>query len=597
MRKTWIAFVVLMAAVAQGFNLPVARRDVLEELKELSDVSLECKEKPVELGIVLDTSKSIWILDFIRAIKFLQDLVSYFDIGSTKTRVALITFGDGIHKDKSFNLNTYTTKEELLEAISKIPHTFDKHTGTALGIDYMRDVQLGEDKVRSNANKIAVVITDGNSQNKEATAESAAKAQADGIKMIAVGVGNKVNDQELENIAAGNQNRVIRTRKYSQLKNILEPLREKICEPVTPAPPIIETPVTLPSPTEPPKDEPFGKGPFELTSEQETTPAIQKTSTTLAPTMPPPKEGHLGAVYDEHVCEDVHIELGIVLDSSSSIWPPDFERAKEFLEDLVGAFDIGPDKTRVALILFGDGIYTEEAFNLTTYISETDIKAAIGNIEHKGGAYTSTGQGIDFMREQLASQVVRPGHQKVAVVITDGNSQEGDETASAAARAVKDGIYMIAVGIGDRVNDKELENIAGGNSSRVIRATKFSQIMNVLGPLRTKICKPNASLPVARRAVLGDLTDFSEESSVNLPVERKDVLEELKQLSDVSNGLKLFWGELKHGQEANHPDLVNRPQAVLGGLKHGQEAKYPDLLNRPQAVLGRTQAWARSQPP
>ncbi|KAK6968148.1 collagen alpha-6(VI) chain, partial [Biomphalaria glabrata] len=63
----------------------------------------------------------------------------------------------------SFNLNTYTTKEDVLSAIGKISHEQGPETYTNKGIKYMRERQLSNAVVRPGVTKIGLVITDGDS--------------------------------------------------------------------------------------------------------------------------------------------------------------------------------------------------------------------------------------------------------------------------------------------------------------------------------------------------------------------------------------------------------------------------------------------------
>ena len=42
------------------------------------------------------------------------------------------------------------------------------------------------------------------------------------------------------------------------------------------------------------------------------------------------------------------------LDSSGSIWAPDFKRQLNFVKDLVGAFQVSPRMTRIGVLTFGD---------------------------------------------------------------------------------------------------------------------------------------------------------------------------------------------------------------------------------------------------
>ncbi|GFN84724.1 collagen alpha-5(vi) chain [Plakobranchus ocellatus] len=197
-------------------------------------------------------------------------------------------------------------------------------------------------------------------------------------------------------------------------------------------------------------------------------------------------DGEDGVIED---CVHAPIELAFVLDSSSSIYPPDFETAKEFIQDFIKEYEIGPEHVRVSIITYGLGIYPEDGFNLTTFTDSIEIIEAIGNIPFRSGLYTATGEAIDYMRTvQLADDVVRPGADKVCIVITDGTSQEPDVTKIAAGEALGAQITMFAVGVGDRVNTDELINIAGGNESRTTRVDNYDKLKTIRESLLKETC-------------------------------------------------------------------------------------------------------------
>ncbi|GFR95537.1 collagen alpha-1(XII) chain [Elysia marginata] len=117
----------------------------------------------MELGLVLDASQSISFKNFRLIKKFCQHLVSSFEIDPDKTRVAVTLFAHEVYNE-SFGLNNFTTKEKLVEAIGKIKHRRGKYTKTFKGLRYLRKTQMSAQVVRSDVPKIAVVLTDGNSQ-------------------------------------------------------------------------------------------------------------------------------------------------------------------------------------------------------------------------------------------------------------------------------------------------------------------------------------------------------------------------------------------------------------------------------------------------
>ncbi|XP_005090383.1 cartilage matrix protein [Aplysia californica] len=200
-----------------------------ETVVDLGDHLLECKQEPIELGIVLDSSSSISHPDFQKSIAFLQDFLNQYEIGDgpNDVRVSIITFGKGIYKQDAFNLDTYHSKEDVIQAIGKVSHKVGLYTSTGAGIKYMSETQLSKNVSRPWADRISIVITDGNSQVWRETRDAAQAARDSGIVMFAVGVGN-VRDEELLRIA-GNESRKVKVDNYDQLKEIKTSLAHKTC--------------------------------------------------------------------------------------------------------------------------------------------------------------------------------------------------------------------------------------------------------------------------------------------------------------------------------------------------------------------------------
>ncbi|BFZ23546.1 hypothetical protein BsWGS_26585 [Bradybaena similaris] len=185
---------------------------------------------------------------------------------------------------------------------------------------------------------------------------------------------------------------------------------------------------------------------------------------------------------------DGQLELGIVLDSSSSISRDDFTKGKTFLKDYLKNFKINQQAVRVSIITFGRVPHPEDSFNLTTYNSNEDVAVAIDNIPHQAQTYTATGAAIKFMRQhQLAPQLVRNGVPRVSVVITDGNSQDTEITASEARHARDDGIVVFAIGVGLKIDNLELQNIAG-DDSRVDRVDSYDKLTTITDWLAKQTC-------------------------------------------------------------------------------------------------------------
>ncbi|XP_005097879.2 collagen alpha-5(VI) chain [Aplysia californica] len=190
---------------------------------------LECKQNPIELGIVLDSSSSIRHTDFQKSIKFLQEFLDQYEIGDGRNdvRVSIITFGKGVYPQDSFDLDTYKSKDAVIEAIGKVPHRVGLYTSTGEAIEYMSEKQLSKNVSRPYADRISIVITDGNSQVWRKTRDAAQAARDSGIVIFAVGVGN-VRREELLRIA-GNESQVVKVDNFDKLEEIKVSLAHKTC--------------------------------------------------------------------------------------------------------------------------------------------------------------------------------------------------------------------------------------------------------------------------------------------------------------------------------------------------------------------------------
>ncbi|KAJ3613839.1 hypothetical protein NHX12_020084 [Muraenolepis orangiensis] len=147
-------------------------------------------------------------------------------------------------------------------------------------------------------------------------------------------------------------------------------------------------------------------------------------------------------------CRNRPIDLVFIIDSSRSVRPVEFEKAKEFLQDMVDNLEIGSGATRVGLVNYASRVQLD--FKLKTYFDKTSLKQALARIEPLSSG-TMTGLAIKTAMEQafIAESGARPASMniaKVAIIVTDGRPQDKVEDVAAAARA--SGIEIYAVGVG-----------------------------------------------------------------------------------------------------------------------------------------------------
>ena len=160
------------------------------------------------------------------------------------------------------------------------------------------------------------------------------------------------------------------------------------------------------------------------------------------------------------------LDIYFVMDESGSVGSFNYQLMKQFVYNTVNEFDIGADETQVGVISFSSSAQVQ--FYLNTYHDKSALLTAINNLPYSGGG-TDTAAALNLLRQSgfTPANGGRPLTQaipRVAVVITDGQSNSGTATAAAAQSAHDAGITILAVGIGSNVDNNELTAIASDPS-------------------------------------------------------------------------------------------------------------------------------------
>ncbi|XP_053374018.1 collagen alpha-1(XII) chain-like [Mercenaria mercenaria] len=160
----------------------------------------ECVPDVKDVIFLVDSSGSIGDDNFNHIKEFIKQTIKTFDIGLTRTRVGLILFNS--HATMIFPLDKYDTRHDLLNAVENIVYS-PGGTNTGAALELLRTQGFKND--RPNAPNIAFLITDGYSTDKNATMEQAALAKENNqIQVVATGIGQLLDMQELSDIASAN---------------------------------------------------------------------------------------------------------------------------------------------------------------------------------------------------------------------------------------------------------------------------------------------------------------------------------------------------------------------------------------------------------
>uniref|UniRef100_A0A8C8R9W4 Collagen alpha-1(XX) chain n=1 Tax=Pelusios castaneus TaxID=367368 RepID=A0A8C8R9W4_9SAUR len=158
----------------------------------------QCNTSTVtDIILLVDGSWSIGRNNFRLIREFLSSLVSPFNIAQDKIRIGLSQYSSDPRTE--WNLNTYVTREEVLEAVRSLRYK-GGNTFTGLALSHVLEQNLKpEAGARSDAVKLVILLTDGKSQDDANLSAQTMKNM--GIEIFAIGVKN-ADEAELRQVAS-----------------------------------------------------------------------------------------------------------------------------------------------------------------------------------------------------------------------------------------------------------------------------------------------------------------------------------------------------------------------------------------------------------
>ncbi|KAM3857139.1 uncharacterized protein ACN63O_019124 [Diretmus argenteus] len=173
----------------------LTREDIIRMIKEICGCGIKCKERPMELVFVIDSSESVGPENFEIIKDFVAALVDRVTVGRNATRIGLVLYS--LEVKLEFNLARYMTQQDVKQAIRKIPYMGEgTYTGTAI----RKATQEAFYSSRTGVSKVAIVITDGQTDKREPVKLDIAvrEAHAANIEMFALGIVNTSDPTQAE---------------------------------------------------------------------------------------------------------------------------------------------------------------------------------------------------------------------------------------------------------------------------------------------------------------------------------------------------------------------------------------------------------------
>ncbi|XP_071104579.1 protein PIF-like [Haliotis cracherodii] len=144
---------------------------------------------------VVDGSDSIQVNEFDTLKNALVNLTNWLDIGTAGPMFGVVIYSSTVTATAPLSTDSALLQSQIRAFV--LPQD---GTNTHLGIAEM--TRMMQNNGRNGVPKVGIVITDGRSKDPSATIVEAAKARANGIEMLAIGVGTVIDMSELKNIAS-----------------------------------------------------------------------------------------------------------------------------------------------------------------------------------------------------------------------------------------------------------------------------------------------------------------------------------------------------------------------------------------------------------
>ncbi|XP_012940997.2 uncharacterized protein LOC106010973 [Aplysia californica] len=153
-------------------------------LDQISRTQRSCDTKELDMAFVLDGSGSISASEFEESKKFTSLVLRNFLVGPDYTRVAVTTYSDHVFEDIRFL--QYNTTDSVRKAVFTVTKE-DEYTKTHLALEsLLTSTFTAQGKSRKEAARIAVIQTDGNSDDRSLTLKAAGRLRDAGVTVFAI---------------------------------------------------------------------------------------------------------------------------------------------------------------------------------------------------------------------------------------------------------------------------------------------------------------------------------------------------------------------------------------------------------------------------
>ncbi|XP_068944498.1 collagen alpha-5(VI) chain-like [Petaurus breviceps papuanus] len=187
----------------------------------------ECKQiQKLDIVFVLDDSSSINHYQHESMINFTMHLVNKADVGRDRVQFGALKYSDD--PEILFHLNTYPTKEGVLKGLKYSRGGRNTYTAKALMKSHELFAEKRGSRINSGVKQMLIVITDGESHDREDLQATAKTLRDKNIIIYGVGVAD-ASEEELFDIT-GSKDNYFMVDNFEKLEEIYLPIEKKACD-------------------------------------------------------------------------------------------------------------------------------------------------------------------------------------------------------------------------------------------------------------------------------------------------------------------------------------------------------------------------------
>lgn len=180
----------------------------------------------MDVVFLVDGTKHIKMGHFKKIMQFVKNLAKVFHVSQQGTHVSLVLYGDD--SETIFNLNDYFSLTDLNKALSKIKLRKKRKRYIGKGLKHVKDDVLAKHG-RSGVPKVIILLQNGKS--KDGIDDISQVIKKDGVKIFAVGYGNKKIKGQLKEISSKPASLYYKSTKYYELETayFVQDMKESVC--------------------------------------------------------------------------------------------------------------------------------------------------------------------------------------------------------------------------------------------------------------------------------------------------------------------------------------------------------------------------------